>query len=119
MGFLALLPLGCATTSFILGLLCMFAGSSPGFMEDYHIMAVSWSIPFLKTMANGFQLNTSTLGHNLIDAVETASTSSSNPTSIGSWFTGILQNVTYTIENDLTGLENDLVDKLAAEFGIK
>jgi hypothetical protein len=73
----------------------------------------------LSSRVGDSQINTSALGRNLIGAVETASTSDLNPTSISSWFTSILQNVNYTIENDLTAIENDLVDNLAAELGIK
>lgn len=103
--------MACAIVAFILGMLCLFAGHKPGFMEEYHIVT----------------LNTSTLGHNLLP---TTTTSGSTPTStssgIGSFFsnlahnvTSIAENVTNTIEGDLGGIINDVADKLAKELGIK
>lgn len=41
MRFTALFPMACAIVAFILGMLCLFAGHKPGFMEDYHILTVS------------------------------------------------------------------------------
>jgi hypothetical protein len=41
MRFTALLPLACAITSFVLSLFCLLAGSPAGYMEEYHIVAVS------------------------------------------------------------------------------
>jgi hypothetical protein len=67
------------------------------------------------------QLNTSTLGHDLIPT--TTSSSGSSPTStssgIGSSFSNLAHNVTDTIEGDLDGIINDVADKLAKELGIK
>lgn len=104
MRFTALFPLACAITAFVLALFCLLAGSTPGYMEEYHIVA----------------LNTSTLGHNLLDLTKTSSPpSSASPTSVGSYLTGIVENVTSTIENEINDIQNDLVDKLAAEIGIK
>lgn len=37
----ALFPMACAIVAFVLGMLCLFAGHKPGFMEDYHIITVS------------------------------------------------------------------------------
>jgi general stress protein CsbA len=38
--------MACAIVAFVLGMLCLFAGHKPGFMEDYHIVTVSilWSL---------------------------------------------------------------------------
>jgi hypothetical protein len=68
------------------------------------------------------QLNTSTLGHNLIDKsspTTTSASSSPTATSIGSFLSGIKQNVTNTIEGDINGIINNVADKLAKELGIK
>lgn len=97
----------CAIVGFVLGMLCLFAGHKPDFMEDYNIIS----------------LNTSTLGHNLIP---TPTSSGSSPTStssgIGSLFSslaGEAENITSSIANALSGFENDIADKLAGELGIK
>lgn len=42
MRFTAVFPLACAITAFVLSLFCILAGSSPGYMEDYHIITVSF-----------------------------------------------------------------------------
>lgn len=105
----ALFPLALSIVAFVLSLLCILAGRKPGFMEDYHIVA----------------LNTSTLGHNLINSTATT-TSPSTPTStssgLGSIFsslTGEIDNITSSIEGDLNGIVNDLADDLAQALGIK
>jgi hypothetical protein len=120
MRFTALLPLTCAIASFVLAMLCLFAGSKPGFMEDYHIVA----------------LNTSTLGHVIFNssaasstATSTSSAATATATSVTSWLSGILHNATSSVENatssiesslesDFESIEGDLVDKLATELGI-
>ncbi|TVY16956.1 hypothetical protein LARI1_G006753 [Lachnellula arida] len=102
----ALLPMACAIVGFVLSMLCLFAGHKPGFMEEYHIIT----------------LNTSTLGHNLIDKAATTTTSSTatpTATSIGSLLSGIKHNITDTIEGDLNGILNDVADKLSQKLGIK
>ncbi|TVY26756.1 hypothetical protein LHYA1_G004413 [Lachnellula hyalina] len=102
----ALLPMACAIVGFVLSMLCLFAGHKPGFMEEYHIIT----------------LNTSTLGHNLIDNAATTTTSSTakpTATSVGSFLSGIKHNITDTIEGDLNGILNDVADKLSKKLGIK
>ncbi|RFU28487.1 hypothetical protein B7463_g7869, partial [Scytalidium lignicola] len=96
MRFTALLPMACAIVAFVLSMLCLFAGHKPDFMEDYHILTV----------------NTSTLGHTLVNN----SASSSGDSGIIGTF---IHNITDTIENDLDGIVNDLADKLSAELGIQ
>lgn len=100
----ALFPMACAIVAFVLGMLCLFAGHKPGFMEDYHIVT----------------LNTSTLGHNIIPT--TTTTSGATPTSVGSFFSSLAHNITSTVEGDLESIANEVVgdvaDKLAAELGI-
>ncbi|TVY35960.1 hypothetical protein LOCC1_G007353 [Lachnellula occidentalis] len=101
----ALLPMACAIVGFVLSMLCLFAGHKPGFMEEYHIIT----------------LNTSTLGHNLIDKAATTTSSTAKPTatSVGSFLSGIKHNITDTIEGDLNGAINDVADKLSKKLGIK
>jgi len=78
-------------------------------MEEYHIIT----------------LNTSTLGHNLINSSSTATATASSATAtstssgLGSWFSSLADNVTSTIEGDLQSIENDVADKLASKLGIK
>ncbi|KAH8590546.1 actin cortical patch SUR7/pH-response regulator pali [Bisporella sp. PMI_857] len=103
---LALLPLACSIVAFVLGILCLFAGHKPGFMEDYHLVS----------------LNTSMLGHVLVD-VPSATTSGAAPsaTSIGSWLENTAKNLTNEIsdkvEEELNEIIGDLADKLAEELG--
>lgn len=68
-----------------------------------------------------FQLNTSTLGHNLVGSSATTTSSTAQPTatSIGSFLSGIKHNITDTIEGDFNGVIGDVADKLAKELGIK
>lgn len=117
MRFTALIPLACAITSFVLALFCLLAGSSPGYMENYHIIAVSPAPFYMLDSADHDQLNTSTLGHNLLNA--TKPPSSSDPNSIGGYLSGLASNITSAIESDLTPIENNLADELAAKLGIK
>ncbi len=112
MRFLALFPLACAIAGFVLSLLCLLAGDSPGYMEDYHVIAVSASSLPLRLHALTLQLNTSTLGHNL---VQTAASSSSGSSQISSWISGISS----TIQGDLNAIENNVADKLAQYLGIQ
>lgn len=101
----ALFPMACAIVAFVLSMLCLFAGHKPGFMEDYHIV----------------QLNTSTLGHNLIPTTTSSagSTPTSTSSSVGSFFSSIAKNLTNTIEGDINDIVGDVADKLAKELGIK
>jgi len=105
----ALFPLACAIVAFVLGMLCLFAGHKPGFMEDYHILT----------------LNTSTLGHELIPTPTTDSGSTATATSVGSFFSSLAHNATDEIEgelgelaDDLNDIVGDVADKLAGELGI-
>lgn len=41
MRFSALIPVVLSAAAFILTMLCLFAGSKPGFMEDYAVVTVS------------------------------------------------------------------------------
>jgi hypothetical protein len=65
------------------------------------------------------QLNTSTLGHNILSTATTSSGPTPTATSIGSFFSSIAHNVSNTIEGDINGIIGDVADKLAKELGIK
>ncbi|THV44644.1 hypothetical protein BGAL_0601g00040 [Botrytis galanthina] len=106
---LAAIPLACSIVTFVLGMLCLFAGNKPGFMEDYHIVT----------------LNTSGIGQDLIPT--TTSGSGSTPTSLSPG--GIVSSLSSLIPrepgigddiaNALGDLENDIADKLAKTLGIE
>jgi len=49
----ALFPMLCAIVAFVLSMLCLFAGSKPGFMEEYSIIMVRPSFHKL-ALANAF-----------------------------------------------------------------
>lgn len=108
MRFAVLIPMVCAMAGFVLPLLCMFAGSKPNFMEEFHIIT----------------LNTSTLGHQLV-STPTSSGAAATSTSSGFWsnlinnVTSEVHNISATLEGDLDGYLNDLADKLASELGIE
>ncbi|KAL2040420.1 hypothetical protein N7G274_006863 [Stereocaulon virgatum] len=57
MRYVAILPIVLTLTAFILSMLCLFAGSKPGYLEQ----------------ANLLTLNTSMLGHNVVNAPKTSS----------------------------------------------
>jgi len=102
----ALFPMACAIAAFVLGMLCLFAGHKPGFMEDYDILT----------------LNTSSLGQNLIPTPTSGGSSTATATSIGSFFSSLVHNATDTIEgdieNELNDIAGDVANKLASTLGI-
>ncbi|KAG9244904.1 actin cortical patch SUR7/pH-response regulator pali [Calycina marina] len=102
----ALAPLVCSIAAFILGMLCLFAGHKPGFLEDYHIVT----------------LNTSTLGYNLVPTTTASGAAAATPTSLLSWIEEEAKNITSEIENEfeteLNNIAGDIADKLASELGI-
>ncbi|EDO00622.1 hypothetical protein SS1G_14492 [Sclerotinia sclerotiorum 1980 UF-70] len=101
--------MACSIITFVLGMLCIFAGSKPGFMEDYHIIA----------------LNTSGIGQDLIPTPSAGS--SSTPTSISPG--GIVSSISNliprepgigdNIANALGDIGNEIADKLAEKLGIQ
>lgn len=90
MRFSAILPVLLGLAAFILSLLCIFAGSKSGFMEDYAIVT----------------LNTSQIGQSLLNASE--STTSSNP------FGNLINNIT----NNIDGKINAELGSLARQIGV-
>ncbi|KAI9651307.1 hypothetical protein NHQ30_001345 [Ciborinia camelliae] len=116
---LAAIPVVCSIVTFILAMLCVFAGNKPGFMEDYHII----------------QLNTSEVGKDLVPTKSSGSdskpTSTSDvidgiksllptalPTALSSWLPRD-PGLGSDIANALGNVENDIADKLAKTLGIK
>lgn len=106
-------PIICSVVSMILAFLVLFAGKSPNFMEDAHII----------------MLNTSKLGKNL---VPTATSGGDQPTStgdgcgVGGFLGKICGSATSAVASAATeaagvlgDIENDIADKLAAKLGIK
>nr|OQO31186.1 hypothetical protein B0A51_01565 [Rachicladosporium sp. CCFEE 5018] len=89
MRFLAILPVLLSTAALILTTLCLFAGSRPGFMEDYALVT----------------LNTSRIGQNVLN---TTSSESSNP------FISFIDNVTNSIESEI----NEGLNSFAKGLGL-
>lgn len=87
MRLLAIVPFLCAVTSFVLAMLCLFAGSSPGYLENVDLLT----------------LNTSMLGE---FAINTTSTSGSH--SLGTWLNGLEGSA----EGDINSLVNDVAKSL-------
>jgi len=95
-----LFPLACYLTAFILGMLCLFAGRTPGFLEDHAII----------------RLNVSSLGYDLI---------SNNFPEVnqngggGGLLGGLVGDITGQIEGILNNIGNDVANKLASDLGIE
>jgi len=90
----------CVIVSFILALLCVFAGSKTGFIEDAHILT----------------LNTSRIGH-FSKTISVQNDGSSG----GSLLDGIKQNITSGINSIIGGAENiagDIANDIAKDLGI-
>ncbi|CAL3969978.1 hypothetical protein PZA11_007489 [Diplocarpon coronariae] len=113
MRLIALFPLACAVVGFVLSMLCLFAGSKKGFMEDYPIVT----------------LNTSSLGRVLLDPSSTATLTSASPRAtatsmigkVGAWLEGDKENVTGAVDavqDEFNDLASDVADKLSKELGI-
>lgn len=109
------LPILCSLAATILAFLVLFAGKSPNFMEDAHII----------------MLNTSSLGKNLIP---TATSGGDKPTTTGdgacdglpgflaqgcSAATSVVGSAATEAAGVLGDIEGDIADKLAAKLGIK
>lgn len=116
-------PLVCASAALVLSILCIVAGYKPGFLEEYSIISVrsSWppgTLPLI--LMSCLQLNTSTLGHNIVPT--TIPTSGSTP-SLGSILGNIARDLRSSIggeiAGELDGVVGDAADKLAADLGIQ
>lgn len=127
MKFTAGIPLIFSMVSFVLTMLCLFAGSKKGFMEDYHIMVFNTSTlgqNFVESMANGGSSSTATTA-----SATATSTSSGGGILGGGGIGGIISTieasataVVGSIESEaasiLNDIGNDVADKLANELGI-
>ncbi|KAF5615797.1 hypothetical protein F52700_13233 [Fusarium sp. NRRL 52700] len=101
--FFVLLPLVLSMVAFILSMLCLFAGHKEGFMEEYSVA----------------RLNTSMIGHNVLD---TDSDASSNDSDEDDGFFGKVTDKWNEVKDDVKGKINDITgdvaDKLADTIGI-
>ncbi|KAK4560800.1 hypothetical protein LTR86_005380 [Recurvomyces mirabilis] len=88
MRFLAIAPVLLCATGLVLSFLCLFAGSSKGFLESYDIVS----------------LNTSRIGRNVLNS----SRSSDNP------FVSFFDNITNSISNDI----NQDINSFAKDLGL-
>lgn len=127
MKFTAGLPLVFSMVSFVLTMLCLFAGSKKGFMEDYHVLVFNTSAlgqNFLQKLADGDSPSSS--------ATTTSATATSTSsdgggilggiggiiTSIEASATAVVGSIESEAASILNDIGNDIVDKLADELGI-
>ncbi|KAH8681361.1 actin cortical patch SUR7/pH-response regulator pali [Xylariales sp. PMI_506] len=96
------IPLILSIAGFALAMIALFAGSKPGQMEEFHIVAI----------------NMSNFGHDLVPTSTTTSQPTSTGSGIGSIFSSLLATAESTIENGLDDLEGDVADELSAALGI-
>lgn len=101
--FFVLLPLVLSMVAFILSMLCLFAGHKEGFMEEYSVA----------------RLNTSMIGHNVLDTGSDASSKNNNE---DDGFFGKVTDKWNEVKDDVKGKINnitgDVADKLADTIGI-
>lgn len=126
MKFTAGIPLIFSMVSFVLTMLCLFAGSKKGFMEDYHIMVFNTSTlgqNFVESLANGDSSSSATT------ASATATSTSSSGGILGGGIGGIISTIEASATavvgsmkseaaSILNDVGNDVADKLANELGI-
>ncbi|KAK0630249.1 actin cortical patch SUR7/pH-response regulator pali [Bombardia bombarda] len=107
------IPIVASVAAFVLVLLALIAGTSPGRMEDYDIIT----------------FNTSSLGKNLVNTATTDDKPTTTTSGLCDDFSGILGKACATatsaagsVESDvlsaLNDIGNDIADKLADELGI-
>ncbi|KAF3024275.1 hypothetical protein E8E14_013077 [Neopestalotiopsis sp. 37M] len=100
--FTIIIPMILSIAGFVLAMLSLFAGSKPGQLEDYHIIA----------------LNMSNFGHDLVPTATTSSSPTSTDDSWGSFFTSVVETLASEISDELSEIEDDIADKLSEELGI-
>jgi len=115
MRFSAIAPLLFTIAAFVLAMLCLFAGSKQGFMEDYDIV----------------HLNVSTLGYAQPEQPDPSQTATptgdeEEPEETGgfrNWLTGKVSNISDSVEETFDGflddVQNGVADRLAEELGIE
>ncbi|QIW98200.1 hypothetical protein AMS68_003718 [Peltaster fructicola] len=94
MRFLAILPIVLSAVALILTFLCVFAGNTTGFMEDYALIT----------------LNTSRFGENIVNLTSSSSSSDSS---------NVLQNIWNDITNTVSQDINDEINAVAKELGLR
>jgi hypothetical protein len=117
----ALFPMLCAIAAFVLSMLCLFAGSKPGFMEEYSIITVRPSFYKLAVANVSSQLNTSTVGQNII-SIKTASDTTPSSALISTISSNARDKMISTdvkVSRDLNGIIGDSANKFATDLGIK
>ncbi|KXT07287.1 hypothetical protein AC578_428 [Pseudocercospora eumusae] len=102
MRWLAIGPFVCCAASLVLAFLCLFAGSSKGFMEDYAVLTTKPRLDPNNHTTN--QLNTSRIGQNIFN------TSESSSSTLGQ----LIDNITNSIESDI----QDLITSTARDLGL-
>lgn len=118
--FTIIIPVILSIAGFVLAMLSLFAGSKPGQLEEFHIIAVGIRHRKPRSLfSNTGQINMSNFGH---DLVPTATTGGSEPTTTDSgwegWFTSVVATIASEIGDELSDIEDDIADKLSAELGI-
>ncbi|KAF7547806.1 hypothetical protein G7046_g8886 [Stylonectria norvegica] len=102
--FFIFLPLVLSLTAFILTILSLFAGHKEGFMEDYAIA----------------RLNTSMLGHNMLDTNSSSDASTNDDDDDG--LLGKVKDKWHKVEDDIkheiNDITGDIADQLAETLGI-
>jgi len=103
MRILAIFPLLCSIAAFTLALLCIFAGSKPGYLENVDMLTVKQSRESVKRLLLILQqLNTTNLG---AFAVNTSATSGGS-----SWIA--------SLEGQLVGDVNGIIQDVARKLNI-
>ncbi|KAF5670879.1 hypothetical protein FHETE_4327 [Fusarium heterosporum] len=96
--FFVLFPMVLSMVAFILSMLCLFAGHKEGFMEEYSVA----------------RLNTSMIGHNLLDIDDSASTND-NKDDDGGFFDKVTDKW-HEVKDDIKGKINDITGDIADEL---
>ncbi|KYK59486.1 SUR7 protein [Drechmeria coniospora] len=96
-----LVPLVLALVSFVLTSLTLFAGRKQGFMEDYDVV----------------RLNTSMLGHNLIDKVASKDSTDSSGGAL-SGIKNFLNSAKDEVKDKVNDITNEIAGKLTSKLGV-
>ncbi|KAL6913308.1 hypothetical protein ACHAPO_003075 [Fusarium lateritium] len=100
--FFVLFPMVLSLVAFILSMLCLFAGHKEGFMEEYSVA----------------RLNTSMIGHNVLDTDSSASTNDNEDDGIFGAVKGKWNEVKDDIKGKINDVTGDIADELADTIGI-
>ncbi|KAK7420630.1 hypothetical protein QQX98_002624 [Neonectria punicea] len=100
--FFVFFPLVLSLVAFILTILCLFAGQNKGFMEDYAIARV----------------NTSMLGHNILDTGNDTSTSDDDDGGFLDSLSDKWDEIKDEVKDKVNDITGDIADELAETLGI-